>query len=585
MLKKPLLLSPAGSPAALKAAINAGADEVYLGGSDFNARINASNFDRDALIKAGELCHTSNVGMHITLNTLIHNSETEAVLDYVSFLAENVNPDALIVQDLGLAKLIRMNFPSLSLHASTQMRIHSFLDAQYLKNLGFTRAVLARELPKEDIRKFTETGLETEIFVHGAICVSESGGCLMSSVIGNRSGNRGECAQPCRLPYKCENRYPLSLKDMCLATHIGEISEIGVTSLKIEGRMKSPDYVAAVTSVYRKLIDEGRDATPKELAYLNDVFSRSGFTDGYFTSKINKNMFGIRRDEDKKKSFSLPKKCEKRPERKPSPLPNPIILPERNLSLTLPISKQKGLVLRFEGKLPSKAFLKKYAPKAARIDIPLRYCTDERFTLFRDKISAIIPRSIFLDELDGVKNEIAAAKIIGIRNATVSSFNHLTLCEGMFLHGDYSFNVTNKETLSMLEGYSLSSIMLSPETSGKFARKANCAVEYIVYGRTPLMYTRTCIITNAGGCKHSDSCFTTLTDRTGAKFPIISGHSHTNTIYNSLPGYRIDKRAELKKSGVSLFTLLFTDETEKRMEEVISLTDSTDKPKFEYTRR
>lgn len=588
MQKKPLLLSPAGSPAALRAAINAGADEVYLGGAGFNARINASNFDKTALIRAGELCRGANVGLHITLNTLIYDREFRSVLDYVSFLANDVRPDAIIIQDIGLAGVIRREFPSLALHASTQMRIHSHLEAEYLKKLGFTRAVLARELPREDIKAFADTGMETEIFVHGAICVSESGGCLMSSVIGGRSGNRGECAQPCRLPYRGESRYPLSMKDMCLASHITDIYACGVTSLKIEGRMKSPDYVGAVTSVYRRLIDERRNATGEEIKYLAGIFSRSGFTDGYFVSEISKAMFGIRREEDKQKSeksLFLPKNAEKRPKREPTAVPTQCVLPVRDEEKTLHPAKQRGLVLRFEGRLPSERFLEKHAKNAARIDVPLSACTDKRFLPYAERVSAIMPRSVFLAEQETVKKQLAAAKAAGIKNATVASLCHLTLCDGMYLHGDCAFNVVNRETLEMLQGYSLSSVMLSPETDGKFARGSRCALEYIGYGRTPLMYTRTCIIANAEGCKHKEKCMSSLTDRTGAAFPVISGHSHTNIIYNSLPAYRLDRKSELKKAGVGLLTLLFTTETEKQMEEIIALADSGGKPGFEYTRR
>ena len=586
-MKKPLLLSPAGSFQALKAAIDAGADEVYLGGEMFNARINASNFDRQSLIRAGELCRDSNVALHITLNTLIYDKEFNSVLDYVSFLANDVSPDGLIVQDLGLASVLRREFPSLALHASTQMRIHSHLEADFLKKLGFTRAVIARELPKEDIKRFAETGLETEIFIHGAICVSESGSCLMSSVIGNRSGNRGECAQPCRLPCNSENKYPLSLKDMCLASHITELCDSGVTSLKIEGRMKSPDYVGGVTSVYRRLLDENRNATGDEIKYLTALFSRSGFTDGYFTSKIDRTMFGIRREEDKQRSLDLPsfQKAVKRPPRERVVPPAECVLPERDDTKTIHPSKQKGFVLRFEGKLPSEEFLKKHAPNAARIDVPLRKCGDPRLLPYTEKVSAIIPRSVFLSEQETVKKQIGKARSLGINQATVSSLCHLTLCDGMFLHGDYALNVVNRETLNLFESLSLSSVMLSPETDGKFAKFSRCALEYIGYGRTPLMYTRTCIITNVEGCKNRAECFGSLTDRTGAKFPIISGHSHTNVIYNSLPGYRLDKRSELKKSGVGLITLLFTTETEKQMNEVISLYSSGEKPSFGYTRR
>jgi len=583
----PLLLAPAGSPQALKSAIDAGADEVYLGGSAFNARINANNFDNPALIKAGKLCKSANVGLHITLNTLIYDKEFKAVLEYVDFLANQVCPDALIVQDLGLAKAIRTQFPSLCLHASTQMRIHSPEDAKYLKELGFTRAVLARELPKEDIKAFAETGLETEIFVHGAICISESGGCLMSSVIGNRSGNRGECAQPCRLPYKAKNKYPLSVKDMCLANRMTDIFETGVTSLKIEGRMKSPDYVGAVTSIYRRLIDQQRNATEKEMDILSGIFSRSGFTDGYFTSKISPAMFGIRSEKDKKNSTVInfkPIPAPKRPE-KEKVLPDPIKLPVRDESKTIHPREQLGFVFRFEGRMPTDELLSRYAEKAARLDIPLAVCTEARFAPYKEKISAVLPRSIFLKEVSEIQKQIQKAKEAGIKQATISSLNQIDLCQGMFLHGDYAFNAVNKETVSMLEGYSLSSVMLSPETDGKFAKGSRCALEYIGYGRTPLMYTRTCVICNISQCKNRKKCYDTLIDRTGAAFPVISAPNHTNFIYNSLPSYRLDKRSELKKSGVGLITLFFTDETEKQMETVIRLAQSNEKPKFDYTRR
>ncbi len=582
-----LLLSPAGSMQALKAAINAGADEVYLGGAGFNARMNASNFDRDALVKAGKLCKNSNVGMHITLNTLIYDREFKSVLEYVDFLANDVRPDALIVQDLGLACKIRSEFPNLALHASTQMRIHSYLDAEYLKDLGFTRAVLARELPLEDIAEFAKTGLETEIFVHGAICVSESGGCLMSSVIGNRSGNRGECAQPCRLPYKAGNKYPLSLKDMCLASHITEIERAGVTALKIEGRMKSPDYVGTVTSVYRRLIDESRNARGDEMKLLADVFSRSGFTDGYFTSRIDRDMFGIRRETDKKAGEHIgykPQSAKKRPERE-CVLPNRFVLPERDEDKSLHPAKQKGIVLRFEGRCPSERILSRHAPNAARIDIPLADIYDKRYAPYIEKLSVIVPRSVFMSEIETVKKQLSDAYAMGVRQATVSSLNHITLCDGFYLHGDYAFNIVNREALAMLERYSFSSLMLSPETDGRFARGSRCALEYIGYGRTPLMYTRTCIIANIAPCQRKEKCFSSLVDRTGASFPVISGHSHTNTVYNSLPAYRLDRRADLKKCGVGLITLLFTDETDSRIDEVISLCDGKSKPTFAYTRR
>ena len=298
----PELLAPAGSPEALRAAIAAGADAVYFGTSVFNARMNAKNFEGNSLADAIKLCRSTGVKTNITLNTLVHSREMNDLLRAVEELY-SLGADALIVADLGAAMLIHRYFPDLDLHASTQVAGHNSLAAHELKKLGFSRMVAARELSLDDISTLCQTSpIETEIFIHGAICVSQSGQCLASSMIGGRSGNRGECAQPCRLPYKNENgreSYALSLKDMCLAGHIPEILGLGVASLKIEGRMKAPDYVYGVTSIYRRLIDEERAATNDEIEELKRLFSRSGFTDGYFTGKINEKMLGIRTDSDK----------------------------------------------------------------------------------------------------------------------------------------------------------------------------------------------------------------------------------------------------------------------------------------------
>lgn len=588
---KPYLLAPAGSSGALKSAIDAGADEIYIGGTAFNARRGATNFDERELVKAGELCRRNNVRLHITLNTLLFDRELQKALEYVRFLSENVRPDAIIVQDLGLACEIRRVFPSLALHASTQMRVHSPYDLDILKKLGFTRAVLARELPLGDIKQCSGKGIETEIFIHGALCVCESGGCLMSSVIGNRSGNRGECAQPCRLP-DSTGKYPLSLKDLCLAPHIAEIIDSGVTSLKIEGRMKSPDYVYAVTSVYRRLLDEGRDATPDELKFLRNVFSRDGFTDGYFAGHIDKTMFGFRSEGDKQKSRTVTASSARVPyppraETAPTAVP-PFETPTRDEEKVLSPKLQRGIVLRFEGKMPSERFLQKYSPLASRIDLPLRFATDARFAPYAEKISAIMPRQVFCGEMPEVKKQLADIAQLGIKNLTVTALWQFALAEqGFFLHGDYVLNVANRKTLEFFEQCSLSSAMLSPETDGMFPKGSLCALEYIGYGRTPLMHTRTCIIANIEGCLHKKQCFGLLRDRTGAKFPIISGISHTNTIYNSLPSYHLDRKKQLKSCGVGLITLVFTDESETQMAEIIELAISKEpkKPRFEYTRR
>ncbi len=300
--KLPELLAPAGSFEALKAAIAGGADAVYFGGGDFNARINAKNFSNEELKQAIDMLHSCGRKAYITLNTLVHNRELEDYLRFAEFVYK-AGADALIVADIGGAAAIHKHLPNLELHASTQMSGHNLAQAQLLANHGFSRMVCARELPKDDIEYLVKNSpIEIEMFTHGALCVCHSGQCLFSSIVGGRSGNRGECAQPCRLPYTDENgkqSYPLSLKDLSLAGHITDLIDCGVQSLKIEGRMKSPEYVYGVVRAFRTLLDEGKNATVEELSALARVFSRGGFTQGYYNRKINSSMLGIRSDEEK----------------------------------------------------------------------------------------------------------------------------------------------------------------------------------------------------------------------------------------------------------------------------------------------
>lgn len=309
-MNKPLILSPAGSYEALIAALNANADEIYFGASMFNARQNAKNFSNTQISDAIKLCRLLGVKTNITVNTLVSDRELYDVLHLIYDLAL-LGANAFIVQDLGLAKKIKECMPEVILHASTQCACHNLEGAKKLQELGFSRIVLAREMPLEDINQITKQGIETEIFVHGALCVCHSGMCLMSSVIGNRSGNRGLCAQPCRLPYSLDNQnaaYPLSLKDLSLSNHIQDILSSGVTSLKIEGRMKSPDYVYGVTKMWREMIDLGISADKKQTDFLESLFSREGFTDKYFNKSYledNKSMYGTRTLSDKQKTHSL----------------------------------------------------------------------------------------------------------------------------------------------------------------------------------------------------------------------------------------------------------------------------------------
>ena len=303
--KLPELLAPAGSFDALKAAIAAGADAVYFGGGDFNARINAKNFTNEELKQAIDMLHACGRKAYITLNTLVHEKELADYLHFAEFVYK-AGADALIVADIGGAEAIHRHLPHLELHASTQMSGHNLAQAQLLAKVGFSRMVCARELSKGDVEYLIKNSpIEIEMFAHGALRVCHSGQCLFSSLVGGRSGNRGECAQPCRLPYangQGRQGYPISLKDLSLSNHITELIDCGVHSLKIEGRMKSPEYVFGVVRAFRTLLDENRNASAEELAALARVFSRGGFTQGYYDKKINSNMLGIRSDEEKRTS-------------------------------------------------------------------------------------------------------------------------------------------------------------------------------------------------------------------------------------------------------------------------------------------
>ena len=290
------LLSPAGSPESVIAAVQNGADAVYLGLGDFNARRGAKNFTDEEFRKAMRYCRVRGCKVYVTLNTLVGDREMEAAVD-AARLASDEGADGLIVQDLGMSAAIRRALPDIPLHASTQMSIHNLAGVEAAAEMGMTRAVLARELSLEQIKFITKhASIETEVFVHGALCFCHSGQCYMSALIGRRSGNRGACAQPCRMQYSLGGRmddYPLSLKDSCLVDRLQELEDAGVACLKIEGRMKRPEYTAIVTEIYAKALKEHRKPTREEMNTLEQAFSRNGFTQGYFNGD-KKDMFGVR---------------------------------------------------------------------------------------------------------------------------------------------------------------------------------------------------------------------------------------------------------------------------------------------------
>ncbi len=305
------ILAPAGSQESVIAAVRSGADAVYLGTKEFNARRNADNFDKNDLKTTVDYCHKHGVKVHLTLNTLIADGELDDAQEAVRIACE-AGVDAIIVQDLGLADIIHKCAPDMPMHASTQMSVQTAAGLKKLKKLGFTRAVLPRELSKDEIRRLCENSpIELECFVHGALCMCVSGQCYFSAMLGSRSGNRGACAQPCRLPFGAPygTGHDLSLKDLSLVDYIREMAEMGVCSFKIEGRMKRPEYVAAAVKACRNSVDEITDNELK--SDLRSVFSRSGFTDGYYKSKLGIDMFGTRQKDDVTAAATVLKKLGK----------------------------------------------------------------------------------------------------------------------------------------------------------------------------------------------------------------------------------------------------------------------------------
>ena len=651
--KLPELLAPAGSFEALLAAISAGADAIYIGGKSFGARAYAKNFDTDEIKKAVEICHIHGVKLYVTVNTLIFDRELSLLSDFALELYR-LGVDAIISADLGAIAEIRRRVPDMEIHASTQASVHNTEGAETMAALGCKRVVLARELSREDIFSVTEKcGIETEVFLHGALCVCHSGQCLLSSLVGGRSGNRGECAQPCRLPYG--KGYPLSLKDLSLAKHIKSLIESGVASLKIEGRMKSPDYVYRVTKIYRELLDESKNAGDKEEGELRRVFSRGGFTDGYYTRRTEKGMLGIRSEEDKKESRAQnieipePKKIRAAARCKMllgekteltltasektvtvfGAIPRPaesspltessvksrlmklggteLTLAEEDIHLTLgeninlspgeintlrrdavaaivTAEKAEPKAEKFVQNIPKK---KTKVSKTAYFYSPEALLTIEKNTpellsvfdkifipLFRfdeygkGGVGIAMPPIITDSEMPKVKEMLAKAKGAGISEALISNISHVSIAKeyGFSVMGDFRLNVTNSLTRGEYEKLGIENVIVSPELTLPMARDIGGPV--IVYGRIPLMLTERCFIKDNFGCERCGKA--SLTDRTGAKFPLIREFEHRNLILNSTPTYMGDKENDLKAAGLNAHHFIFTVESAKEILEIIT---------------
>ena len=575
-IKLPELLAPAGSPEALRAAINAGADAVYMGASGFNARIGAANFTDEDLLCGIARAHEAGVRVYLTLNTLVYDREISDMLKTAES-AYIAGADALIVADLGVASVLKRTFPDLPLHASTQMSGHNLDAARMMAELGFERMVISRETSREDLRIVCrESPIEIEAFVHGALCVCHSGQCLFSSIVGGRSGNRGLCAQPCRLPYsdaRGAKGYPLSLKDLSLAEHLPELIDMGVSSLKVEGRMKPPEYVAGVISIWRRLLDEGRGANAEEMRRLAEIFSRQGFTDGYYVKNIGKNMLGIRTESDKARSASASqnKKASAGCEREPIPA-----YAERKCRAEDYVAKKpqnrrgKGTV-----KTGVFTFASQYTARAARyFDIsfvPL----DEYEAASR---SPIPPRGVALPpvipdgEMARVRRSLEKAKKLGATDVLLGNLGHLPLARelSMTLHGDFRLNITNSETAAALEELGFEDFILSPELTLPRLRDISGRSSVIVYGRLPLMVTEKCVGKEIGGCKVCERGQTTLCDRMGVKFPVIRIPEHRSLIVNSLPTYILDRPRDIRDGYIVRQTYLFTVESPREVDAVLA---------------
>lgn len=654
------ILAPAGSMESLVAGVRSGANAIYLGGKSFNARRNAGNFDNEEMKKAVEYCHQRGVKVYLTLNIIVSDEEMREAYNAVKDALSN-GIDAFIVQDIGVAKMIREHFPTARLHGSTQMSIMSPSGAKAAEQMGFKRIVLPREMSLDEIKEIREnTSLELELFVHGALCMSVSGQCYLSSMIGSRSGNRGLCAQPCRLPFTAGGNasHALSLKDLSL---VGELDKlVGITSLKIEGRMKRPEYVSAAVSAVKKAID-GK-YTPSDEFMLRSVFSRSGFTDGYLNAKLGKNMFGTRQKEDVvSASSSVLKEIAKNYEKEVPLLPvnidfvckngeNAVLkmtsddknakvvgdVPEKAInkpmtaeSLTERLSKlggtqfyanevnitvDDGLILpaskinemrreaveklnktdkisfKYKAFDVVRAKAKNSVPYAtasfkSAAQIPDKHpfktvfipidSTVEDFV--DNRAGVVLPRGLFGIENE-LKSKLEKLKKAGVNKALCGNIGSYQLCKdmGFEVWGDFGLNVFNSVSANLIERPILSFELTQSQINNINAPDTGM----LVYGYAPLMLTRNCPIKNDIGCFECNG-HGHLTDRKGMEFPVICSDFPCVEMLNCVPTYMLDRLDEIHTDFIHF---AFTVESEKQVENIISLYESGAKPDFKYTR-
>jgi len=573
---KPELLAPAGSAEALLAAIRCGADAVYLGGGAFNARAGARNFSSEALEDAGRLCKSHGVKLYFTLNTLL----TDRELPQASALAEQAvraGADAIIVQDLGLLLRLHEARPDLPLHASTQCSVQTAGGMALLKELGAMRCIAPRELTRDELAALAETApLELEAFVHGALCMSVSGQCLLSFALGGRSGNRGTCAQPCRLPFSIHNEqctmnnYGLSLKDLSLLSEAKKPPLNQMAALKIEGRLKRPEYVAAAVTAFRHALDG--TASPVSGEDLRRTFSRSGFTQGYFDASRDKNMFGVRRKEDVAPLETLQRMAALYAKEIPicrggqqARVKQAIPAGGKNAAPTAEIG---GNLLRFLSyeQIPDNM------PRDAQIFLP---CSTPPELLRKYRAQVTIPAGVFGD-YKKIFAQLRQAKENGASLAMAQTLDGVALAReaGLVPIAGEGMNVLNSASLEALQSLGCAGAVLSVEINlgqtkallaGEGGGRRPGGVGIMIYGRLALMLCRNCPIKAQIGCKACSNS-KSLIDRKGVAFPVRCENACAK-VYNSRPIWLADVQDKIPALGFRLFS--FTIESRKECAKIL----------------
>ena len=569
------ILAPAGNEEMLRAAVYSGADAVYLGFSGFNARKSAGNFTAETLKDAVAFCHGRGVRVHVALNTTVYPGEVQDLAGAIRAVAA-AGADAVILQDMATAALAKRVAPGLELHGSTQMSVHSLAGVKELARLGFSRAILSRELSGREIARIAaESPIELECFIHGALCMSVSGQCYMSAFLGGRSGNRGSCAGTCRLPFAADGAkegYHLSLKDLSLVDKIPELMEAGVVSVKIEGRLRTPEYVAAAVAACRA----AREQKPYDKQLLENAFSRSGFTSGWYDGKIDGTMFGVRTQEDTAASKAALPGLRELYRREYSRIPVRFALcakpegleltaddgqghtaragvqPKPPVRRTVPV--HPGLRARFErwGQVPPE-----WAEKLGGITLPIAQAGEVPAEL-RHKVTLELPRVMFGVLESDTRRRMEEADDLGFAAFEAGNLAHLELGRGLAtpMTGGFGLNITNHLAARQYAALGLKSLVILPEvTAADMAYIApGVPSGAMIYGHMPLMITRACPLHNRHTCQSCNGRGT-LTDRKNKVFQVRCGLG-VRTIYNPVPIYMGDKPGALPVDfGLAYFTL------------------------------